>query len=171
MRRNAPDFYSFFLTVTFFENEERAEFFSQSEAIELGNVKSGERVHEKKRFVYLLEEYQESGSLKEEEKSRIELLVDILNSWSRIEDYSEKTIRVLEDILKEIELHLNSSTEMIEGDVCDSGAAVYSKLGHSMKALDWFNKALHVLEKRLGSEHPNLRIVQENIDALKSKML
>ena len=44
---------------------------------------------------------------------------------------------------------------------------VYEKQGNYIKALEFYSKALAIRKEILGSEHPDTKSIQENVDVVK----
>ena len=75
--------------------------------------------------------------------------------------------------LKAKEIREKLFTNGLHPDLAQSDnnlAMIYQAMGDFTAALEWFEKALAICEKTLGPDHPNTKIVLNNIDKLKSLM-
>ncbi|MBR0046225.1 MAG: tetratricopeptide repeat protein [Bacteroidaceae bacterium] len=80
-----------------------------------------------------------------------------------------KALEILHQAVEIYEkLHVPENLDF--ADSYNSVGSVYYSQGNYTKAFDYFSKSLAILEKVLGEDHPNTKIVKENIESLKQKM-
>ena len=66
--------------------------------------------------------------------------------------------------------HLKTATSYNNiGSIYDNIGLDYNNIGEYEKALEYYFKALDILDRELGTKHPNTKKVREHIEEVKAK--